>query len=157
MNGLVSCSRMGKEIQLSARQCRGNYLEALERQEQGWPLYSSWKSCLACLTWALKLEEVTSCQLPVASKDKEKLPVASNQLPVKAKADTGRRPKPQAPAPAPACLVCGAPAYKKATVCFDHLLEQTRIKPAQSCASTARYRAKKRGMTRAVANAMGLE
>jgi hypothetical protein len=100
---------MGKEIQLSARQCRGNYLEALERQEQGWPLYSSWKSCLACLTWALKLEEVTSCQLPVASKDKEKLPVASNQLPVKAKAETGRRPKPQAPAPAPACLVAHLP------------------------------------------------
>jgi len=153
MNGLVACSRMGREIRLTKRQCRSNFREATERQEWGWPLFS-WASCLVCQAVGRESEahpailgESAAHPAIVGAAATKSRPGRVKPAPTTANRPAGRKamPQPQPQAPAPLCRLCGDRAYAKSRLCFDHLLAETFLKVEQSRTEQRRSVAKKRG------------
>jgi hypothetical protein len=152
MNGLVKCSRMGKEIQLSAGQCGRNYQEAEEWQELGWPLYVRAK-CLGCRNGAAILAPPSRPASVGAASSRpgrvEPAPTTANR-PVGREsaahpAIVGVHPTPQ-PAIRPDCRVCGLPGWGKSGLCFEHLLAQSLLRVEQKRACQRRHVARKRGI-----------
>ncbi len=154
MNGLVRCYRTGREIQLSAGQCRKNYREAEEWQELGWPLYVRAK-CLACQAAACVGRESEAHPATIGAAATKSRPGRVEPAPTKAKCVTRRdtvrqqaTPEPKAHrleacATEPLCRACGAAAWGKSGLCFDHLVAQSLLRVERKRREQRRYVAKK--------------